>query len=224
MNRNETNPWSDSRAARATGFEHLRAQSKIHNLEQAWALPPRAVIARPDHVTAPEPMRRIRLRASLALALALGAFAVPASAMPISDGPSPSAASTFTPADRVASHQIQSFVGRTTYQPAPPAADTSASAVGDDHARNAGTDRPTGPDLVVAVGDDHARTDQASAGSTQDGIQTALEQPAQPATADGEFNWTDAGIGFGAAAGLALLGGGSLVAARRSHRSGRPAL
>lgn len=34
-----------------------------------------------------------------------------------------------------------------------------------------------------------------------------------------DFDWTDAAIGFGAATGLALLAGGSLVGSRRSRRT-----
>ena len=78
---------------------------------------------------------------------------------------------------------------------------------GDDHAR-------TSPAPVVApfiaTGDDHARTDVAT---------TALSLPVTPpqtvATASSGFDWEDAGLGFGTAAGIALLTAGAVMSTRK---------
>ncbi len=96
--------------------------------------------------------------------------------------------------------QPQGDVARTT--PAP------IIATGDDHART----HPVAAAIpFVAIGDDHARTDAATT--------TALSQPVSPpqtvVTASRGFDWEDAGVGFGTAAGIALLTAGALMSTRK---------
>lgn len=79
-------------------------------------------------------------------------------------------------------------------------------ATGDDHAR---TDTAAAAISFIATGDDHARTDVAT---------TALTLPVTPqtvATASSGFDWEDAGLGFGTAAGIALLTAGALMSTRK---------
>ena len=92
---------------------------------------------------------------------------------------------------------------RTTPAPVVP----SFIATGDDHAR---TDPATTAIPFIAIGDDHARTDSAA---------TAISVPVTPlqavATGSSGFDWEDAGIGFGTAAGIALLTAGAVMSTRR---------
>ena len=80
-------------------------------------------------------------------------------------------------------------------------------ATGDDHAR---THTAAAAISFSATGDDHARTDVAT---------TALSLPVTPpqtvATASSGFDWEDAGLGFGTAAGIALLTAGAVMSTRK---------
>jgi hypothetical protein len=84
---------------------------------------------------------------------------------------------------------------------------TYSQPQGDDHAR-------TTPAPVVAsfipTGDDHARTDSATAA-----ISVPLTPPQAVATGSSGFDWEDAGIGFGTAAGIALLTAGAMMSTRK---------
>ena len=79
-------------------------------------------------------------------------------------------------------------------------------ATGDDHART----HTAAAIPFSATGDDHARTDVAT---------TALSLPVTPpqtvATASSGFDWEDAGLGFGTAAGIALLTAGAVMSTRK---------
>ena len=97
---------------------------------------------------------------------------------------------------------------------------------GDDHAR-------TTPASVVApfiaTGDDHARTDPATVAiplgtrgddhALTDSTTVAVSVPSTPpravVTASSGFDWEDAGIGFGTAAGIALLTAGAAMSTRK---------
>ncbi len=99
---------------------------------------------------------------------------------------------------------------RTFSQPKGDAARTTPApiiATGDDHAR---THTAAAAISFSATGDDHARTDVAT---------TALSLPVTPpqtvATASSGFDWVDAGLGFGTAAGIALLTAGAVMSTRK---------
>ncbi len=105
------------------------------------------------------------------------------------------------------------------------------ASVGDDHARTAQLAIPT-PVTTASVGDDHARTSAARVGpplAKLDGTSVASVSVPSPTTtpivpsADG-FDWNDAGVGFGAAMGFALLAGASAFAARKVRAPHTPAI
>ena len=117
--------------------------------------------------------------------------------------------------------------------------DTSnySQIMGDDHARSTPASVAT---PIVALGDDHARSTSATVavatpiftrgddhafgapavvypphgGFPVPTVQTS-SSPLTAASASGGFDWEDAGVGFGTAAGLALLGAGTLMSTRR---------
>jgi hypothetical protein len=160
-------------------------------------------------------LTRINLgkRTMIGIALALGTIAVPASGMVINDGSgtaTTAALKSVTPADRLQPESPTSWTGRTTYQPVPLQTSTPVAARPDRASREGSGTRT----IAVAVGDDHART----------APQAISVVPASSVAAGSDFDWTDAGIGFGSAAGLALLAGGSFLATRRVRGSNRPAL
>lgn len=135
-------------------------------------------------------------RKPLAIALALAAVAAPAAGAAIPhEGGQVSSAGTPTGVER----------------PAPPdrldAVDAGRSL--------AATAAVTPPDRFDAV--DAGRSLVATAAVTPpDRIDAASQAPVRPIVTDGgtSFDWTDAGIGFAAAAGLALMGAGSLATVR----------
>lgn len=111
---------------------------------------------------------------------------------------------------------------------------------GDDHAR---TTSATVVTPIVAVGDDHARSASATVAvatpTFTKGDDHAISTPATTvavafpphgsfpvpsdqtssaqiaASASGGFDWDDAGVGFGTAAGIALLAGGLMMSTRK---------
>ena len=102
---------------------------------------------------------------------------------------------------------------------------TYSQPVGDDHARTAAAVATT---PVVPRGDDHARSDTAATASTRsligdhgrsgEGIPLGPLPTPPPRTAiaaSSSFDWEDAGVGFGAAAGIALLAAGTVLSARK---------
>lgn len=70
---------------------------------------------------------------------------------------------------------------------------------------------------IVAAGDDHARNGSAPVFPPHGGIPlpSARTSSSQTATASGGFDWEDAGVGFGTAAGIALLAAGTLMSTRK---------
>ena len=86
------------------------------------------------------------------------------------------------------------------------------TAPGDDHARTTNV-TPTTSSGPFAPGDDHARS-------------TSVTPPASPPPTlqAGSFDWEDAGAGFGMAAALALLAGGTLVTSRKMRTPRTPAI
>lgn len=108
--------------------------------------------------------------------------------------------------------------------------------VGDDHARSTSATVAT---PIVALGDDHARSTSATVAVATPiftkgddhafGVPTVVypphggfpvpsvqtSSPLTAASASGGFDWEDAGVGFGTAAGLALLGAGTLMSTRK---------
>jgi hypothetical protein len=102
---------------------------------------------------------------------------------------------------------------------------TYPQPVGDDHAR---TDGPIPTTPAFPRGDDHARTDAAVTvaprvfigdhGRSGEGIPVGPFTTPPPQTAvaaSSSFDWEDAGVGFGAAAGVALLAAGTILSARK---------
>ena len=62
-------------------------------------------------------------------------------------------------------------------------------------------------------------------GADSTGAQDTLVLPSRPIVIEGQtgFDWTDAGVGFAAAAGVALLGAGSILTVRWRRHIGTPA-
>ena len=89
--------------------------------------------------------------------------------------------------------------------------------VGDDHARS------TSATVAVATpiftkGDDHAFGVPTVVYPPHGDFPVPSVQTSSPltaASASGGFDWEDAGVGFGTAAGLALLGAGTLMSTRK---------
>ena len=115
---------------------------------------------------------------------------------------------------------------------------TPIVAVGDDHARSAsatvavatptftkGDDHAVSTPATVAVatpgftkGDDHARSTAAVAFPPHGSFPVPSDQTSSAqiaASASGGFDWEDAGVGFGTAAGIALLAGGLMMSTRK---------
>ena len=95
------------------------------------------------------------------------------------------------------------------------AAATPIVAVGDDHAR---TTSGVAATRIAAPRDDHARKGSAPLFPPHGGIplptvQAVTSQTA--ASASGGFDWEDAGVGFGTAAGIAVLAAGTLMSTRK---------
>ena len=79
--------------------------------------------------------------------------------------------------------------------------------------------QPTAADPTAAAGAALAGRSVPPPIARMDGQVPTLVRPIV-LDAGGGFDWADAGVGFGSAAGLALIGAGSLVALRRHRRVG----
>ena len=131
-------------------------------------------------------MNTYMTRKWLASALAFGAIAVPAFGSPYYD-----------------------------YENHPmPIPTTTTSTITADHPGPStflgGGGRTTRVSAGVPLGDDHARTDSATTAPS-----VPVTPPQTVATASSGFDWEDAGLGFGTAAGIALLTAGAVMSTRK---------